>query len=233
MSNILSPIPHEVEFKALPTGVSDETKEFVTKERRAYSGELALLAARMDEERKSSSIDIVTGLPNLRALNETLPFIIAKAHEIGEPVAVMMIDVMGLKRANDEEGHATGDRLLRSVGGAFDGLLRDNDQVFRVGGDEFLAILLDYEPLPGETEEALNARYTARIREQFAASAAEARVPEIRNVGLSVGIATLRPEDDYTSIIERADQLELADHERIYAEKAAKGITFDDRRLQV
>lgn len=72
MSNILPIIPHEVEFKPSPEGVSEESRDLVANERRKYSGELALIAAKMDRERESSSIDPITGLPNIIALEKTL-----------------------------------------------------------------------------------------------------------------------------------------------------------------
>ena len=57
------------------------------------------------------------------------------------PVGVLAVDLNGLKRANDEFGHAAGDALLRRAGEALKKALGDTAQVARVGGDEFACLL--------------------------------------------------------------------------------------------
>jgi diguanylate cyclase (GGDEF)-like protein len=83
--------------------------------------------------------DPLTGLANRRAfeqeLDQHLQALPSKAF------AVIMLDVDGLKRVNDEFGHAAGDAVLKRVGATLVDGLRDGDVVTRWGGDEFVLLL--------------------------------------------------------------------------------------------
>jgi diguanylate cyclase (GGDEF)-like protein len=57
------------------------------------------------------------------------------------PYAVLMIDIDHFKRVNDERGHAAGDALLREVAARLRSGIRNEDQIARWGGEEFLAVL--------------------------------------------------------------------------------------------
>ncbi len=56
-------------------------------------------------------------------------------------LALIVADIDGFKAINDAHGHLVGDQLLRSVAAAFAGALRSNDRLFRIGGDEFAALV--------------------------------------------------------------------------------------------
>jgi diguanylate cyclase (GGDEF)-like protein len=85
--------------------------------------------------------DTLTGLPNRRLLEETLTARVNMAGRDGRGFAVAAIDLDGLKRVNDTEGHAAGDRLLRSAAAGWTSVLRAGDSLARVGGDEFVLVL--------------------------------------------------------------------------------------------
>ena len=85
--------------------------------------------------------DTLTGLPNRRLLYETLTARIAMSGRDGAAIAVAAIDLDGLKRVNDTEGHAAGDRLLRSAATGWTSALRAGDSLARVGGDEFVLVM--------------------------------------------------------------------------------------------
>jgi diguanylate cyclase (GGDEF)-like protein len=87
--------------------------------------------------------DAMTGLANRRLLEETLIFRIYNARRDGRAFSIAAIDLDGLKQVNDNEGHAAGDRLLKSAAAGWMSALRAGDSLARVGGDEFVLVLSD------------------------------------------------------------------------------------------
>ncbi len=93
------------------------------------------------QAREEARIDDLTGLHNRRAFNEALGDEVKLARRVGIPLSVAMIDIVNFKEINDRWSPAEGDRCLRAVAEALSASLRDPDQVFRWGGDEFALIL--------------------------------------------------------------------------------------------
>lgn len=91
--------------------------------------------------RERAELDRLTGLPNRGGVERELARRQAEARRYGYPMAVVMIDLDGLKAVNDDLGHAAGDRLLTAVANAMRRRLRESDVLGRIGGDEFLALL--------------------------------------------------------------------------------------------
>ena len=90
--------------------------------------------------------DIVTGLPNRRALDERLEEEVIKARRMGYTFAVIMLDVDGFKLVNDTYGHAVGDQVLRAIFNFLATGLRSTDFLARYGGDELTLILTQSDP---------------------------------------------------------------------------------------
>jgi diguanylate cyclase (GGDEF)-like protein len=90
---------------------------------------------------EASRTDALTGVGNRRAFDETLSATLSAAARRGHEVTVVAVDLDGLKRINDTEGHAAGDAALMALVRALYAQLRDEDRVFRVGGDEFVILL--------------------------------------------------------------------------------------------
>ena len=84
----------------------------------------------------------LTGLPNRRALEMALEREAARVERGGPPFALVLVDLDGFKRVNDEGGHREGDRYLRRVARALVSGVRRGDLVARWGGDEFAVLLL-------------------------------------------------------------------------------------------
>lgn len=87
--------------------------------------------------------DALTGLPNRFLLADRLELAIAHAERSKEIFAVCYLDLDGFKPVNDRFGHAAGDQLLREIAKRFKSVVRSNDTVARVGGDEFVIVLGD------------------------------------------------------------------------------------------
>ncbi len=90
--------------------------------------------------------DMVTGLPNRRALDERLEEEVLKARRTGNTFAVIMLDVDGFKAVNDTHGHAIGDQVLRGIFNFLATGLRSTDFLARYGGDELTLILSQSDP---------------------------------------------------------------------------------------
>ncbi len=96
----------------------------------------AYVQARLD-----ARMDTLTGLGNHRAFQEELARQVADALRSERPLSLAIIDLDDLKKLNDTDGHAAGDRLLVNVGRLIRATLRTADRSFRIGGDEFALLL--------------------------------------------------------------------------------------------
>lgn len=85
-----------------------------------------------------SSIDSLTGIKNRNMMNNRVDQIVSG--KLPSPDAVFFIDLNGLKRVNDEQGHNAGDTMLRKAANLLQEVLHDGE-VFRAGGDEFMAMI--------------------------------------------------------------------------------------------
>lgn len=104
--------------------------------------------------------DPLTGLGNRRAFEEDLEAEVSRALRDGELLSVLTLDMDMLKVVNDTEGHDRGDALLRAFADAINHQLRSFGRVYRVGGDEFLALLKhvgtsDFTTAAGAVERAM------------------------------------------------------------------------------
>jgi diguanylate cyclase len=132
--------------------------------------------------------DELTGLANRRSWNDHLEHALARARRSGAPLSLVVLDLNGFKQVNDEQGHAAGDRLLRTVSACWSSVLRDSDILGRIGGDEF-AVILDQA----------DASVAARIAERLAASLPAGAVTA------ASGTATWNRREDAEGLLSRAD----------------------------
>lgn len=115
---------------------------------------------------------------------------IHRARRHRTPLAVVFVDVDGLKRTNDTKGHVAGDQLLKNVARVLAERLRGHDIVFRYGGDEFVCVLP--ECTGDDAEQNLSGIRDAALNQGFS---------------FSCGVAQLEPHDDIVSLLGRADGL--------------------------
>jgi diguanylate cyclase (GGDEF)-like protein/putative nucleotidyltransferase with HDIG domain len=118
-----------------------------------FSTILVRTRRRFDESRRlelerlanAARVDSLTGLANHRALHEDLARLL---EDPPDQLVIVMFDLDGLKLTNDAQGHQAGDDLIQALAEALQQTTRRDDAVYRVGGDEFLAILPN-ATLPG------------------------------------------------------------------------------------
>lgn len=140
--------------------------------------------------------DALTGCRNRRFFDEVISREIQRHRRYGIPLSLLFIDVNRFKAVNDTLGHEAGDRVLQQVAAFLVRSVREADDVFRWGGDEFLILISC--PL-AEAE-----RKAAALKAAFARSDAAMLAP---GVGLSVGCAEVTPEaNDIMAIIKTADE---------------------------
>ncbi|HEX4904117.1 MAG TPA: sensor domain-containing diguanylate cyclase [Acidimicrobiales bacterium] len=137
------------------------------------------LAVANTQLRHLALTDELTGLANRRALLESLEHLGAAARRSGQPLAVVSIDVDRFKGINDRFGHAAGDEVLVRIAGALRSVVRGQDVVGRIGGDEFLVLL-------PETDADGAAALAARMVQQCASL----ELPDGSCASVSVGVAS-------------------------------------------
>lgn len=130
------------------------------------------VSVRLAEQLEESKVDPLTGLRNTLALKEDIKDIIHSAKEANRTYYLLLYDLDGVKEVNDAEGlgHAMGDCYIRAGARAAAHSLRPTDHIYRIGGDEFLAILVkdkDTEPEFGSS--ALESIVRKRADQSFAA----------------------------------------------------------------
>ncbi|MBB3229635.1 GGDEF domain-containing protein [Halomonas stenophila] len=145
--------------------------------------------------RALSDTDALTGLANRRKLLQRLDEEISLSNRHATPLSLMMLDLDHFKAINDTWGHLQGDEVLASLAGHCQGLLREEDLLARLGGEEFALLL----PL---TPRAHAERLAERLREHIAA---QDYGMESGRVTVSIGIAEHRVGDARDILMKRAD----------------------------
>lgn len=142
--------------------------------------------------------DQLTGLPNRFLLQDRLAHAIAIKYRDGKKMALLFIDLDGFKEVNDNFGHDAGDALLKNVAAKLLDVMRSEDTVSRLGGDEFIILVEDVRDL--ENLKIVAQKAISSIREPFSFQGQE------MVIGASMGISIF-PSDglDIESLIKKAD----------------------------
>ena len=143
--------------------------------------------------------DPLTGLPNRRYLESFLNYKLDEFSRFQKPFAVVFADIDDFSHFNNTYGHDVGDLVLKNIAQSFRENTRKNDLIGRWGGEEFLGILsvnTDYEG----TILAEKVRQLVNNTEVMSKSGP-------LSVSISIGVTTVKKEDDAESVVKRADEL--------------------------
>lgn len=145
--------------------------------------------------KRSARTDALTGLGNRRAFDEFLAQELVRARRTQGALTLIVGDLDGFKRVNDDFGHLTGDELLDRSAEAIESAMRRGDRCFRWGGDEFAAILPDTG--------CEDARAVVERIERAVAEGVQA--PDDEPLSISCGLAELEPGMTAETLLDAAD----------------------------
>jgi diguanylate cyclase (GGDEF)-like protein len=194
-------------FLGLPAGRRDHALYPRMKDFAAFLG-VALDNLRVLEEvRRESHVDHLTGIHNYRYAMEVLQREIDRARRFGQSFSILMIDLDRFKEFNDRHGHLAGNDALREIAQLFRRSVRSVDTAAKYGGDEFILIL------PNTDREGA-AQLARRLLEEMS------RIPPGREHGVSASIGVATCPDDAAQL---RDLIECADRALYRAKEEGGG----------
>ncbi len=146
---------------------------------------------------KIAQTDHLTQLANRRYTYQRGEALFNQAKHSGIPMSVILFDADNFKDINDQFGHDGGDKVLQHLASVSQTLIREQDLLGRIGGEEFLLLLPETS-----REECL--KIAERLRQTLAESSPEALAGESR-VTISAGVATLNTELQFSELLKQAD----------------------------
>ena len=157
------------------------------------------LKKHQDELEHIAHYDALTGMPNRVLLADRLQQAMLQSQRRSSALAVAYLDLDGFKPVNDQHGHEVGDQLLVTLSQRMKASLRESDTLARIGGDEFVALLVDI----GERRDC-----ELLLSRLLQAAATPVRVDgALLQLSASIGV-TLYPQDnaDADQLVSHADQ---------------------------
>ncbi|MCR5667785.1 MAG: GGDEF domain-containing protein [Lachnospiraceae bacterium] len=145
----------------------------------------------VEVQKKYAYCDPLTGLQNRRAFEEELKSIVL---EQPKNFSIVMLDLNGLKKANDTFGHDAGDELIKATAKCLRESFVKEERIYRIGGDEFSVIHLGHED---------EIQHCFRILDQ---KAADWHGKYIHGFTISYGVASRDTERDVHSVVKLADE---------------------------
>ena len=187
--------------------------------------DLSQRKAAEEEIRYLAYYDPLTGLPNRRLLMDRLQQALALSARHQRCGAVLMLDLDHFKTINETQGHEKGDHLLREVADRLRGCVHKDDTLARVGGDEFVVVLVDLDGNPQEAAaraEEVGQKILGALRAPFQLDG------EQHHTTLSVGVSV------FQGLRESVDDLLKRSDLAMYEAKAAgrNTLRFYDPQMQ-
>ncbi len=164
-------------------------------ERRDEIGEMGKFAQMLQNSIVSLiGTDSLTGLYNRRSCNEVLETAIHEYREYGKQFSVVIGDIDNFKNFNDTYGHLTGDKVLKQVSQIFQKHMKGKGSAFRWGGEEFLLVYKEENPV-GMVEKVLEEIRNTPIHYE----------EQMIQVTMTFGVSVCQGEDTAEILIKQAD----------------------------
>ena len=156
------------------------------------------LSKKLEQTKSSVVVDSLTKIYNRSAYDMRIAQAIHEFKRYGNAVCVIVADIDRFKKFNDTHGHRAGDKVLASTAATLKNAIRDSDQIFRYGGEEFVVLLYG-----APVENAL--KVAEKIRTEVKRDFFVYKEKKLK-VTISVGVAFLQEGDTEATVFERADK---------------------------
>ena len=181
--------------------VDERGKHFFDGEGRLVKtiGSVLDITERIEREeliKKQAVTDELTQLGNRKAYNERIDELIAQYKRYGLGFSLLIFDIDLFKDINDTFGHLTGDKVLAELGGIVAAMVRRNDYVFRIGGEEFVILM-------SGTELEKCALFAEKVRKAIQQGIT---VIGNRKITVSIGVGEMEQNDTADSLLRKADR---------------------------
>lgn len=164
------------------------------------SREVSELRSKLDDVRKESLTDPLTGIPNRKAFDGDLREAINHSRDTAEPLCLLMCDIDHFKAFNDTWGHTTGDQVLRLVAACLSENVKGRDTAARYGGEEFAVILRNTA-----LNDAVGLANQIRLYVERKKLVKKSTGDILGTISISIGVAELQSDDSQATFVQRAD----------------------------
>jgi diguanylate cyclase (GGDEF)-like protein len=178
--------------------LGDEAERLARSQRHLQSQHVQL-KSQSEQLRQLATNDPLTGILNRQGFSSELRRVLDHLQRFRRPLDLLLFDMDNFKQINDGQGHLVGDQALRMVVGVVQEHLDSDDLFGRFGGDKFMIAIAD-QPLD-KVQVLADAIRLAVVR------AADAHVPSLAGLSLSIGIAQANETQGYAAepLFQRAD----------------------------
>ena len=204
----------EVTLNPLPIKKMDEVGHLTA----AFNRLISMLLISQKELKEIAHYDYLTKLPNRFLMVDRLEQALARCNRNNTRLALLFMDLDGFKSINDTLGHSSGDDALVEVAKRFSALIRQNDTLARVGGDEFVILLSDLE---NDISSATNAVHLVATKCIEALKKPLILKGNVKYLGVSIGMAMGNKESLIDDLMVEADT-------KMYKAKNRTNLTSND-----
>jgi len=180
----------------------DDKKSEDKKELYNLSSRVETLKQELEQAKKKSETDGLTGINNRQAFDDYIQDAVERNTLMKAPFSMLLLDIDDFKKINDTHGHVIGDRVLVAFATKCKTFIRSNDFIARYGGEEF-AIILPGASIRNATKKGKQI-CKAISETQYAVGTGQSG--ELLSITVSIGISRHKKGEPVSDVIDRADK---------------------------